>query len=84
MSPVLMEALQMLKFALKKERLSFTSSWKAEEKDMSADHLDGDLLGDLLRSTGDSSHADIEDIILEYMEKYEDKVEGDIATSDCI
>jgi hypothetical protein len=37
-SPVLMEALQLLKFSLKKERLNFISGWS-----MSEAALDGDL-----------------------------------------
>lgn len=31
MSPVLMEALQLLKFSLKKERLNFTAGWATSE-----------------------------------------------------
>ncbi|KAG2064773.1 hypothetical protein BDR04DRAFT_1034459, partial [Suillus decipiens] len=34
MSPVLMEALQVVKFLLKKERLNFTKGWAALQKDM--------------------------------------------------
>jgi hypothetical protein len=33
-SPVLMEALQLLKFALKKERLNFMNRWPASESDL--------------------------------------------------
>jgi hypothetical protein len=33
-SPILMEALQMYKFSLKKERLNFTKGWASSEKDM--------------------------------------------------
>ncbi|KAG2066520.1 hypothetical protein BDR04DRAFT_964276, partial [Suillus decipiens] len=33
-SPHLMEALQMLKFTLKKEHLHFTKGWAASQKDM--------------------------------------------------
>lgn len=67
-----MEALQMLKFSLKKQRLNFTSTWGVEQKDLSADDPDNDILGDLLRSGGDSGRKDIEDAILHYMEKYEE------------
>jgi hypothetical protein len=67
-----MEALQMLKFSLKKQCLNFTSAWKVEQKDLSANNPDNDILGDLLRSRGDSGHKDIEDAILHYMEKYEE------------
>ena len=48
MSPSLMEALQMLKSHLKKERLSFTASWKTVEKEMVVDAPDDDLLASLL------------------------------------
>lgn len=47
-----MEALQMLKFHLKKERLDFTAAWVTIEKEMIDDDLDKDLfvplLGDFL------------------------------------
>lgn len=33
-SPVLMEALQIVKFLLKKERLNFTEGWAASQKEM--------------------------------------------------
>jgi hypothetical protein len=33
-SPVLMEALQVVKFLLKKDRLNFTKGWGASQKDM--------------------------------------------------
>jgi hypothetical protein len=33
-SPILMEALQMYKFGLKKERLNFTKGWASSKKDM--------------------------------------------------
>ena len=47
-SPLLMEALQMLKFHLKKEHLNFTADWMTAEKWMIDDDLDGDLLRKLL------------------------------------
>jgi hypothetical protein len=44
-----MEALQMLKFHLKKEHLNFTNSWVTAESQMTKDDLDAvDLLGNLL------------------------------------
>jgi hypothetical protein len=51
-SPLLMKALQMLKFYLKKERLNFTQSWVTPELQMTEDDLDEDLLGNLLRDIG--------------------------------
>jgi hAT family C-terminal dimerisation region len=52
-SPNLMEALQLLKFALKKERLDFTKGWCLLESDLvGASWPAGDLLGSLF-SGGD-------------------------------
>jgi HD superfamily phosphohydrolase len=48
-SLLLMEALQMLKFHLKKEHLNFTESWVTSELQMTKDDLDADLLDNLLR-----------------------------------
>ena len=53
-TPALMEALQMLKFLLKKQLLNFTSSWKTSESAMlgetgvEADSQVGTMLGSLL------------------------------------
>jgi hAT family C-terminal dimerisation region len=47
-SPLLMEALQMLKFHLKKERLNFMQGWTTSEKLMTEDDPDVDLLRKLL------------------------------------
>ncbi|KIM81085.1 hypothetical protein PILCRDRAFT_9113 [Piloderma croceum F 1598] len=47
-NPVLMEALQMLKYALKKARLDFTSGWITSEKDMQVEKSEEDLLALLL------------------------------------
>ena len=49
--PILMEALQMLKFALKKERLNFMRGWSASESSMrEQDPVESvDLLQQLLR-----------------------------------
>jgi hypothetical protein len=50
-NPVLMEALQMLKFTLKQSHLDFTKNWVMPEsflQDQEPD-LDEDLLADLLR-----------------------------------
>jgi len=51
-SPLLMEALQMLKFHLKKERLNFTESWVTPESQMTEDDPDEDLLDNLLKDVG--------------------------------
>ena len=46
-SPLLMEALQMLKFYFKKERLNFTSGWAVTEKEMMEVEQELDLLAKL-------------------------------------
>jgi hypothetical protein len=53
-NPVLMESLQMLKFALKKARLDFTGGWITSEQAMQEQVLDQDLLAALF--VGDSEH----------------------------
>jgi hypothetical protein len=60
--PVLMEALQMLKFALKKGRLNFTQGWITSESMMCEQDLDSnDLLSQLL---GADNTEDIVDEII--------------------
>lgn len=55
-NPLLMEALQMLKFQLKKERLHFTKNWLTTEKEMMKDGSDGqDLLRQLLQDNCEDS-----------------------------
>jgi hypothetical protein len=71
-SPVLMEVLQMLKFSLKKECLNFMSAWMVDQKEMSVDNPDSDILGDFLRSKGDSGCEDLQDKIIQFMDKYEE------------
>src|SRR6266705_4495945 len=48
MSPVLMEALQLLKFSLKKERLNFTAGWATSESTMGVVHKPRPSLADAL------------------------------------
>lgn len=43
-----MECLQMLKCALKKDRLNFTKGWAVLEKDLQDDGSDGGILAQLL------------------------------------
>lgn len=52
-NPVLMEALQMLKFALKKARLNFTDGWITPEMIMREREPEEDLLAALLRANGE-------------------------------
>ncbi len=55
-----MEALQMIKFYLKKERLNFTDLWMTPDSQMVDDDPEGDLLSDLLQ--GDVERV-LDDII---------------------
>jgi hypothetical protein len=52
LNPVMMEALQMTKFHLKKERLDFTKAWVTVEEEMQEDNPDCDLLDALLQGQG--------------------------------
>jgi hypothetical protein len=54
MSPVLMEALQLLKFMLKKERLDFMDGWVTLEAAMSVPQQADDLLSTLFSDNPDS------------------------------
>jgi hypothetical protein len=51
-NPLLMEALQILKFHLKKERLNFIEGWAVIESQLIEDDPDGDLLYHLLSDSG--------------------------------
>jgi hypothetical protein len=65
-SPDLMEALQMLKFNLKKERINFMAGWNTSEKQMVDDSPEEDLLQDLLE---DSNKWDS---VMKKINQYED------------
>lgn len=54
MSPMLMEALQLLKFSLKKGRLNFMDGWLTSEVAMRVPQQDDDLLGNLFSANSDS------------------------------
>ena len=54
-SPLLMEALQMVKFHLKKEHLNFTKTWMTDQKEMMEDELEEDLLDKLLKDNSDDA-----------------------------
>ncbi|KAF9502993.1 hypothetical protein BS47DRAFT_1356522 [Hydnum rufescens UP504] len=43
-----MEALQMLKFRLKKDQLNFTKDWETPITDMTVDPDNSDMLGEVL------------------------------------
>ncbi len=64
MSPTLMEALQLLKFSLKKERLDFTKGWSASEADMVKESWPAnDLLGALLAPAGNDLNGAVDNIL---------------------
>ena len=54
LSSLTMEALQMMKFYIKKRRLTFTAGWETTEKDMIDDIPDDDLTISLLKGSQDS------------------------------
>jgi hypothetical protein len=59
-----MEALQMLKFALKKKRLDFTNGWITSEEEMAEANLGGeDLLANLLKSDNNADEDVIDEVI---------------------
>jgi hypothetical protein len=61
MSPILMEALQMLKFGLKQGRLNFMGGWITDENAMQIDEsYDVDYLGNLINKDS----ADAMDVLL--------------------
>jgi len=63
--PDLMEALQMQKFLLKKERLNFMDAWITAEKEMIEDDPDYDLLQTLL----EGDHEDKLDLVMQSMDR---------------
>jgi hypothetical protein len=78
-SPILMEALQMVKFSLKKERLNFTKGWSASqwamETAMVSDNGSDELLGPtddtrtydaVLKAIAEQECDDIDDEVLVY------------------
>ena len=69
MSPVLMEALQLLKFSLKKKCLNFMEGWATSESAM-CDTLipDKDLLGNLLIEDPDNPDALMDAILKDFLE----------------
>ncbi|KIK92382.1 hypothetical protein PAXRUDRAFT_147475, partial [Paxillus rubicundulus Ve08.2h10] len=63
--PSLMEALQMLKFFLKKDRLDFTKGWATSQKEMLMDMDDKDLLASIVAANlaGDTLTKAVDDVI---------------------
>jgi hypothetical protein len=63
-SPILLEALQMVKFSLKKERLNFTKGWATSEQNMLNQELCDVDSRNLLGSVGSSTNGVAMDVIL--------------------
>jgi hypothetical protein len=66
LQPVMVEALQMLKFALKKERLNFTKGWKTSPEGMLHQEVpvDADTI-DLLSSFADGDNLAVDTLLKE-------------------
>jgi hypothetical protein len=64
----MMEALQMVKFSLRKEHLDFTTGWKTSERDM----LDDDVEEDLLQRVLQTGFHDQLDSVVKIINAYED------------
>ena len=56
-SPELMEALQMLKFSYKKERLNFTAGWTTSIRDMTRDKQPEQLLAEVAKGQDDAADS---------------------------
>ncbi len=63
----LMEALQVLKFQLKKERLDFMAGWSTKKKQMVDDNLEEDLLETLLEGSSNDW-----DSVMKKIDQYKD------------
>ncbi len=71
MSPVLMEALQLLKFSLKKERLNFTAGWATSESAMGVVHKPRPSLADALFVCNAEHHDATLDDVLNELDVYD-------------
>jgi hAT family C-terminal dimerisation region len=74
--PLLMEALQMLKFYRRKSLLSFTMGLLLEEDDMEEDDHE-DLLAELLSSHQNCTQRSIDKILTSLRDRGEEVLEGD-------
>jgi hAT family C-terminal dimerisation region len=84
-SPILMEALQMVKFSFKKERLNFTKGWAASqwamETAMVSDNSSDELLGPVSNGPTDDSHA--YDAVLKAIAEHEcDDIDDEVVIYD--
>lgn len=68
-SPLLMEALQMLKFNLKKQHLNFVEGWITSEKEMTEDLYDADH--DLLLNLLQDDYQNAFDIAIQSINNHE-------------
>jgi hypothetical protein len=72
-SPLMMEALQMLKFQLRKERLDFMTGWKTLREEMIDDDPEEDLLHKVLLA----NFQDNLDSVIQAIDKHEDDNDND-------
>jgi hypothetical protein len=83
-APVLMEALQIVKFLLKKERLNFTKGWAASQKEMefqmSMDDSESDDERPFLDNGSLQGDSQVHDALLKAIAEYECDNIDDIAT----
>lgn len=68
----MMEALQMLKFSLRKERLDFTTGWETSEKQMKEDEMEEDILERLVRTGYPSDLQEQIEFVMRAVNEYED------------
>ena len=73
-SPILMEALQMLKYSYRKERLNFTSGWAITTHELKEPSPSKDLLAQLFKD--DEDQADATDQLLHVL-AVDDTDDGD-------
>jgi hypothetical protein len=66
-SPILMEALQMLKFFLKKERLNFTKGWAITQPEMMVEVSDDDILATIVEANVSAETADLQGALNDVM-----------------
>lgn len=66
-SPILMEALQMLKFFFKKDRLNFTEGWTTTQAQMLVDVSDDDILATIVEANNATDSAGLQGALNDVM-----------------
>jgi hypothetical protein len=65
LKPDLVEALQMLKFLLKKRRLRFSDHWMVTEEELTVDSEESGRLDNLLSAGAEGRPAVLEDLVID-------------------